>query len=320
MMKKTLRAAKKQTCIGGNLFQALLPYIGLLVLVLIFGTMTNFTSVSLRNLRLIVQQSYVLVICSVGVFFIMTMGSLDFSQGSIIGVASIAVAFLAQFNLILAVIVSIAVGAVIGFINGFLFVKFKVSSFIVTICTMFIFRGVCAFLTTEKPMSAPMYMYSLDQLYIIVPAVAVILGLGWFLFSGTSFGRKIKAIGAGETAAKFSGIRVASTKIFVYTLAGALAGFAATINTIRVGSITATSGTLLETNIMIALVLGGMPVAGGSKNRFSSVIVGVLLFAVLNNGLALLQIDPNIQQLIRGVLFLAIVVATTDRNVAIVVK
>jgi len=71
---------------------------------------------------------------------------------------------------------------------------------------------------------------------------------------------------------------------------------------------------------MIALVLGGMPVAGGSKNRFSSVIVGVLLFAVLNNGLALLQIDPNIQQLIRGVLFLAIVVATTDRNVAIVVK
>lgn len=319
-MVKALGAARKHTFIGGNLFQALLPYFGLLILILILGTLTNFTSVSPRNLRLIFQQSYVLIICSVGVFFVMTMGSLDFSQGSIIGVASIAIAFLAQFNLILAVIVGIVIGAVVGSINGFLFARFKVSSFIVTICTMFIFRGVCAFLTTEKPMSAPIYIYSLDQLYIIVPVVAVILGSAWFLFSATPFGRKIKAIGAGETAARFSGIRVANTKFFVYMLAGALAGFAATINTIRVGSITATSGTLLETNIMIALVLGGMPVTGGSKNKFSSVIVGALLFAILNNGLALLQIAPNIQQLIRGVVFLAIVVATTDRNVAIVVK
>ena len=303
-----------------HLLQKILPYIGIVFVILLFGILTDFRSLTIRNLRLIIEQSCVLLICATGVFFIMTMGSLDFSQGSIIGVSSIAVAFFAQYNFILGILAGIIVGVFIGSVNGFLHVKCKISSFIVTICTMFIFRGVCAFLTTEKPMSAPIYMYSFNRWYYLISFAVIVLLIGAFFFSMTSFGRKLKAIGAGELAARFSGIRVAQTKFLVFLIAGLLTGFAATINTIRVGSITASSGSLLETNIMISLVLGGMPVSGGAKNRFSSVLVGVLLFAILNNGLVMLQINPNIQQLIRGFVFLVIVVANTDRDAVLVIK
>lgn len=301
-------------------FQNFMPFIGLLTMMLLFGLITGFRSLSAHNLKLILEQSYVWLICATGVFFIMTMGGLDFSQGSAIGVASIVVATVAESSLILGIVLGIVVGAVIGAVNGVLHVKAKIGSFIVTICTMLIFRGVCAFLTTEAPVSAPIYMLGLNKWYICVPMVLVVVALGLFAFTQTKFGRNIRAIGAGETAARFSGIKVEKTKFLVFVLAGALAGFAATINTIRVGSITASAGSLLETNLMIALVLGGMPVSGGSKTKFSSVIAGVFMLAVLNNGLVMLQIDPNIQQLIKGIVFLTIVALTMDRKSAVVIK
>jgi ribose transport system permease protein len=261
-----------------------------------------------------------MLICASGVFFIMTMGGIDFSQGSIIGVASIAIAYFAKINLILAIVIGIVVGVLIGGLNGILHVKARISSFIVTICTMFIFRGVCAFLTTSKPMTAPMYMYSLNTGKFLIPITAIVLIVSGVVFRKTAFGRYLKAIGAGEVAARFSGIKVEKMKIIVFMIAGLLTGLAATINTVRVGSITASSGSLLETNIMISLVLGGMPVSGGAKNRFSSVIVGVLLLSLLNNGLAMLQIDPNVQQLIKGAIFLVIVSINADRDSILTIK
>lgn len=303
-----------------SILKTVLPYVGLVFVALLFGFLTNFKSLSIRNISLIIEQSYVLLICATGVFFIMTMGSIDFSQGSIIGVASIAVAYFARINIILAIFMGILVGICIGMLNGFLHVKCKISSFIVTISTMFIFRGVCAFLTTSKPISAPMFMYAYNKWYFLFSVVLIVIVVGALAFKKTSFGRELKAIGAGETAARFSGVKIQKTKIFVFILSGALTGLAATINTVRVGSITASSGALLETNIMIALVLGGMPVSGGSKNKFSSVLTGVFLLGVLNNGLVMLQIDPNIQQLIRGIVFLTIVSLNADRDAVLVIK
>lgn len=301
-------------------FLSLIPFFGLAGMILFFAISTNFNSVTLNNFKLIIEQSYVLLVSASGVFFIMTMGGLDFSQGSILAVASLVVAYFGQINLFIAIVMGIFVGAIIGAINGGLHAKAKIASFIVTICTMFIFRGVCAFITTDNPINAPLYMLALNKWYVYIPIVAIIIIVSWFSFERTRFGRTIRAIGAGETAARFSGIRIERTKFFVFMLSGAFTGLAATINTIRVGSIAPSAGSLLETNIMIALVLGGMPIMGGAKTRFLNVIVGCLMFGILNNGLVLLKIDPIIQQLIRGVVFLAIVVLTMDRNASTVVK
>ena len=312
-------AAKKRSVIqrfGSMLF----PLIGLVAMLIVFSILTKGRIVGGRNLLLILNQAYVLLIAATGVFFIMTIGGLDFSQGSIVGVVGIVIATLAHYNLILAIICGILTGGVIGLLNGFMNVFLKIPSFIVTICTMFLFRGVCKYLTTNAPVSAPLSIMDYDIHSIKLPITLVVLVIGYILYRHTTLGIKIKAIGAGETGARYSGIKVDKIKLLVFTAAGCLTGLAAFINLLKVGSITATGGNLIETNILIALVLGGMPINGGAKAHFSTVVIGCLLCAVMNNGLVMLKLDPSVQQLIQGLIFLAVVAITTDRKTGSAIK
>jgi ribose transport system permease protein len=307
---------KDKRAIRSNAFSV----IGIAILLILFGALTKFSSLAPSNIALIIQQSYVLLICATGVYFVMSMGGLDFSQGSIVGISSIVVILAGQTNLIAGLIAGTLVGACIGLLNGFLHVRFKIGSFIVTICTELIFRGACAYLTTDSPYSAPIYMYMLDIDAIAIPIVAAIVIIGWIVADYTKLGKYVRMIGSGETATRYSGVNIEKTKMLVFAMAGMLAGLAATINVLRVGSITASAGTLTETNVMIALVLGGLPVSGGANTKFSSVVLGVLMLSILNNGLVLLKVEPAMQQLIKGVIFLVIVAITTDRKSMAVIK
>jgi ribose transport system permease protein len=251
---------------------------------------------------------------------IMTIGGLDLSQGSILGISSIVVSALSFYSIPLSIIAGIAAGAFIGAFNGFFHVKFKIPSFIVTICTMYLFRGLCAYITTSSPVAAITSITSLNTTWFkIVLTLAVLLIIA-VLFRYTRLGISLKAIGAGETAARFSGIRTDRTKFLVFMAAGAITGFAAFLNVVKVGSITATAGNQLEIQILIALVLGGLPISGGAKVRFSSVIIGTLIFCVLNNGLVMLGLDSAVQQLVKGLIFVIVVALTIDRKSSQVIK
>ena len=103
-------------------------------------------------------------------------------------------------------------------------------------------------------------------------------------------------------------------------LAGAITGFAAFINVIKVGSVTSSGGNQLETQILIALVLGGMPISGGAKVRFENIIVGSLLYIVLNSGLTMMGFSTQMMQLIQGVVFLVFVAVFADRQSLQVIK
>lgn len=131
---------------------------------------------------------------------------------------------------------------------------------------------------------------------------------------------RLKAIGAGETAARYAGIRVERTKILIFVAAGCITGLAAFVNAIKVGSVTSTAGNQLETQIMIALVLGGMPVNGGAKVRFYNIILGVMTYKVLSSGLVMLMMPTQLQQLILGVIFLIEVAIFSDRKTGMIVK
>ena len=136
----------------------------------------------------------------------------------------------------------------------------------------------------------------------------------------TRFGVYLKAIGAGEKAAKFAGIRTDRMKFLVYVLAGAITGFAAFINSIKVGSVTASGGNQVETQILIALVLGGMPISGGAKARFSNIVIGSALYVVLSSGLNMIGLSTQAQQLVQGVVFLVFVAVFADRESLRVIK
>ncbi len=302
------------------LVRTILPLAGFAVICLVFAYLTNGRLFRVRNLSLLLSQSYVLLIASTGVFMVMTMGGLDFSQGSMLGVCSIVICYLSNYNIILAIIGGVLTGAAIGLINGYFNVYRKISSFIVTICNMYLFRGVVAFATTNSPVYGVGDISKYNNLPFMLTFTAVIFIAAYCVFTFTGLGTRLKAIGAGEIAARFAGIHVERTKMLVFMAAGCLTGLAAFVNCCKVGSVTSTAGNQLETQIMIALVLGGMPVNGGSKVKFYNIILGVLTYEILQSGLAMLMISTQTQQLILGIIFIIEVALFSDRHTGMIVK
>lgn len=315
-----MNQSKLSAFLDSDTFKGLLPFIGLVVILGAMYYLTDGRIMQPKRLRLLLSQVYYPMIVATGVFFVMTLGSIDFTEGSTLGVASIVVSVLSFYNIPLAIIGGILTGAAIGAVNGFFHVKFRLQSFIVTICTMYLFRGVCAYFTTETAIPASAAIKALDSDNLKIGITVAVLIVAFFLFKFTRIGNDVKAVGSGETAAKFSGVRTDKVKFLAFVAAGALTGLAAFVNVIKVGSITSTAGNQLETQILISLVLGGLPITGGAKVRFSNIVVGTLMYTVLNNGLVMLGFESATQQLIKGVVFLIFVALTIDRKALKVIK
>ncbi len=313
-------SAEKIPVLERPMVRTILPIAGFVVICVIFAILTDGRLFRPKNLTLLLSQSYMLLISSIGVFMIMTMGGLDFSQGSMLGVCSIVICYLSHYNIVLAVIGGVVTGGLIGLINGYFNVKRKITSFIVTICTMYLFRGVVAYATTTSPVYAVSDISKYNTLPFMLTFTVIIFAVTFFVFTFTGLGSRLKAIGAGETAARYAGIRVERTKMLIFMTAGCITGLAAFVNSIKVGSVTSTAGNQLETQIMIALVLGGMPVNGGAKVKFYNIILGVMTYKILASGLVMLMISTQMQQLILGIIFLVEVALFSDRKTGMIVK
>ena len=310
-MSTTKKSTEQVPFLERPIVRTILPIAGFVIICVLFAILTDGRLFQPKNISLLLSQSYMLLISSIGVFMVMTMGGLDFSQGSMLGVASIVVCYLSHYNMVLAALGGVVTGGLIGLINGY---------FIVTICTMYLFRGVCAYATTNSPVYAVSDISKYNTLPFMLTFTVIIFVVAYLVFTYTGLGSRLKAIGAGETAARFAGIRVETTKILVFVAAGCITGLAAFVNAIKVGSVTSTAGNQLETQIMIALVLGGMPVNGGAKVRFYNIILGVMTYKVLSSGLVMLMMPTQLQQLILGIIFLIEVAIFSDRKTGMIVK
>ncbi len=306
--------------LGKPVVRAILPILGLVVITLLLDALTHGKILQASSIKLMLSQVYVLMIASTGVFMIMTMGCLDFSQGSMLGIASIVVCYLSFYSIPLAIIGGMLTGAAIGAVNAFFHVKRKIPSFIVTICTMYLFRGLCSYFASKKPVAAVSTISAYNTIPIKLGITIAVLLVAWFIFTFTKVGPNLKAIGAGEKASRFAGIKVEKTKWLVYIIAGAITGLAAFVNIVKVGSVTPSGGAMLETQILIALVLGGMPVSGGPMVRFSNVICGALTFKILASGLQMIGLATERSQLIEGIVFLIVVALFSDRRSLQVIK
>ena len=214
---KDIKPSKISAILASDTFKGLLPFIGLVVILGVMYWLTNGRIMQPKRLRLLLSQVYYPMIVAVGVFFLMTLGSIDFTEGSTLGVASIVVSMLSFYSIPLAILGGILTGAAIGAINGFFHVKFRLASFIVTICTMYLFRGVCAYLTTETAIPASQAIKSLDSDGLKISITVAVLLVAFFLFKFTRIGNDVKAVGSGETAARFSGVRTDRVKFWFWT-------------------------------------------------------------------------------------------------------
>lgn len=289
--------------------QKLGPLLGLIILMVIVSVL-NPSFLEPLNILNLLRQVSINALIAFGMTFVILTGGIDLSVGSILALSSAFVAnmMVAGFDPILAIIAGVALGGVMGVINGLMITKGNMAPFIATLATMTIFRGLTLVYTNGNPVtglgdSMAFQLFGRGYLFgIPVPAVTMIVTfvILWVILHKTSFGRKTYAIGGNEKASLVSGIKVSRVKIMIYSLAGMLSALAGAILTSRLNSAQPTAGTSYELDAIAAVVLGGTSLSGG-RGRIVGTLIGVLIIGTLNNGLNLLGVNSFYQMVVKGV-------------------
>lgn len=289
-------------------------YLVLLVL-LIFFSIASENFLNSNNLLNVARQVSMLGIVAVGFAFVLLLGGIDLSVGSVITLVNIVCAWLmvnAGWSPVFAVVAALTLSAAIGFLNGWIIANIQMPSIIVTLAMLIIIEGVAYLICGGLP------IYGFDESFAVIgqgyigpipiPVVimAVVMALGGFILSKTYFGRYFYAVGGNEEAAKLSGIDVNKVKYLVYTLSGFFAGVAGVVILSRTNSGQVLSGKGFEFDVLTACVLGGVSVSGGF-GKISNVLAGVLILGVLSNGLVLLDVSQFVQMVIKGAVLLGAV-------------
>lgn len=290
------------------------PFVGLVLVIIFFQIITDGTLLSFRNLKLILNQSFVLIIGTVACSFIVAQGDVDFSMGSVVGITAVCAAWISQVCAPLALPAAMLIGLVFGVVNGILYVKCRIPSFVVTLSMLLILRGLTIFISGGGSVSVPFALYDLDNSLLKLVLVIVIVAGAAFVFNYTKMGKWSKAIGSGVTAAFQSGVPVNKMRIFGYGVSAMMCGLCGFFNMVRAGSAATNTGNFFETDVLIALVLGGMPLSGGAASKIRCAVIGSLTLAILVNGFACWNINEKLQQGIKGIIFLVAVWLTFDKK------
>jgi ribose transport system permease protein len=295
------------------------PLIGL---VLMFGALSIMSPYFLtsRNLLNILTQISAIGIMSVGALLVILIGGIDLSVGSVLAVSMMTMAWLYKFSPLpfeVTVIVGLLTGAFVGLINGLLIAFGRLQPFVATLATMSAAAGLAVFITRGNTVNGfPDWFLQLTRASILgVPVQGVIL-IAVFLTASfwlryRPMGRSLYAIGGNEEVARLSGLPIKRTKVLVYVIAGFLASVAGLLVTSRLDSAQPTAGASDLLNVIAVVVIGGASLAGGSGTILGT-FVGLLIIGVLNNGLSLLGVSPNLQPVVLGAVIVAAVM--TDRR------
>jgi ribose transport system permease protein len=260
-----------------------------------------------------------------GATFVILLGSVDLSVEGVLAFGSVVVAILVHNDMNqnsfgwFAPLFSIAAGASIGFLNGVIHVKARIPSFMVTLGSWFVGIGLATLIlggTNARVLDPQIRGLALTRFLDFPLAVWVavaILILAWLIERFTVFGRHVFAIGGGEDLASLSGIHIGRVKIMVFTLAGAFYGIGGVLAAAQLGQGNATIGDGRLFSTITAVVVGGTSLSGGSGGVLNT-LVGVLIIAVLGNGMVLLGISPDLQQAVQGVIIIIAVAVSIDRQ------
>ena len=289
--------------------------LGLLCVALWIATPHFATTANLVN---VLEQSAIVGTVAVGMTFVILTGGIDLSVGSIVALAGIAfgVAFRATNAASLAFGAALLTGAACGAANGALVTLGRLPSFIVTLGTMSVARGIALMWSDGRPISG--FPSSVRALAGTTPlgvptAVVVMLSLyaiGHVALRRTVFGRYVYAIGGNAEAARLSGVRVERYRRLVYVLSGVASAITALLLVARLDSAQPIAGMSYELDAIAAVVVGGTSLQGGVGSA-GGTLVGALIMSVLRNGLNLLGVSAYVQQVAFGVVIVAAVLLDT---------
>lgn len=283
---------------------------GLLVLCIILSILTP-RFLTINNLRNVFTQVSVNAVIAAGMTFVILTGGIDLSVGSILAIAGAVAAAIVKStgNVFLAVIAALAIGAIIGLLNGIIIARGKIQAFIATLVSMTVFRGVTYVYTNGTPVSGLgqkfMVLGNDKILGMPIPVIVtvIIFLLSYYILDQTRYGRYVYSIGGNEDTARLSGINANKVKTLVYVISGVMAAVSGIIVTSRIGSASPNAGSGFELDAIAAVVLGGTSLAGG-EGSIVGTIIGAVIIGVLNNGLNLMNVSPFYQLIVKGLVIL----------------
>ncbi|MEM7337392.1 MAG: ABC transporter permease [Actinomycetota bacterium] len=295
--------------------RSLLARYGILVafLVLIIGVgIGNERFLTARNWSNLLDQAVPLALIACGVTVCIITGIFDLSTGSMLAVSSIVAAEVAQANPTLGMVLGVVTGCVLGLVNAGIMATTGVNSFIGTLSTAFVFRGVAFMVTSGALVQVSSESFrtlgvekflGLKWAVWLFFLVAVLLGL---MMARTTLGRSFYAVGGNVEAARLVGIRVTRVQTIAYVISGFCAGLAGVVTASKIGSASTELGIGIELRAITAAIVGGTSIFGGEGAVWRAV-VGVMFILCIGNAFILLGIDSQYETLAQGLLILAAV-------------
>ncbi|MEA5047419.1 MAG: ABC transporter permease [Eubacteriales bacterium] len=301
--KRTLRALTKQ--------KAVIAILAMLVLMLFFKT-NFYTSYNLLN---VLKDAAVNEIIAFGVTLTVIAAGCDLSVGGVMCLSGITAIQMMNggMDIWLAILLSVLIGAAVGFINGFFVVQQKTEPFIITLGTGMLIKGVCQQLTDAHPVSCKNMEFMTianGKIGGVIPNLAIIMIvfglLVYALLRYTSYGRNLYALGGDYDVAKYSGIDVISTKWTAFILSGAMAAIAGVLLSSKLNTGSSIYGDDTALMVNCGVVVGGTSFAGGVGGIMQS-FVGLMVLQLLTNCMNMLGIAPYLQQVCQGVVIVTII-------------
>src|SRR3954447_16990394 len=282
-----------------------------IVLLIVFGLISD-VFLTADNIESVLAASAVLIVLAIGQTFAVATAGIDLSMGSVLTLSGVVLGQLYSDgrSIWLAMLAAVLVGMAVGFVNGFVIAKARISDFIVTLGTLSIAAGLALVISGGKPVEViqkTMLDLSTNSVgplrWSVIVALLVAVGAHVLLFQ-SRFGTHLLATGGNAEGSRAVGVRVARVKIAAYTISGAMAGLAAILLVARVGSAEPAAATSLLLNAVAAVVLGGVSLFGG-RGTIAGPVIGAVLLTALVNGLTLAGVSEAYQPIAVGTVVVA---------------
>lgn len=304
-----------------NLDMGLIIRLGVLVLLIAVLTIINKNFLGAYNISSFLDTVSLILAMSIGVTFILLIGSIDLSLGAIVSCGAVIMARLIPVMGAWAFLVVLLFGAAAGLINGLLFTLLKIPSFICTLATMSVFTSLALIISDSTPLQIPAdykpmtswINIDLGPIPLILIIVIAVLFIFWVVQEKTKFGKNCFAVGTNEQAARMCGVNVNVTKVVAFTLAGLCYAMGTIIVTSRLMSGIPTVGDSYTMICIAAVALGGTSLAGG-KGGVMLTLLGTLISTVINNGMVVIGVNAYWQQIVYGVIIIISLATSTDRR------
>ena len=299
-----------------RLVSRIIPILFLVLIGLVFALSSEGRFTESRNLKLILEQTLITGTVATGAVFIFASGNVNIAMGASTAlVATLSTMIYEATGSVIAMMVSaVLMGIILMVISALLSTALQVRVMFVTIVMMTLLASIQRAIIGGATLMLPFEMTSaLKNANFPVIAFAVFFILCVIVFEFTAVGRKLKFLGSNVVCAEQSGIQLNIMLIVAFLIAGIGVGVGATMLIVRTGSISITTAGSLNMDVVLAIVLGGMSIFGGSRSSIFSGLIGALTVTVLNNGLLMIGVSATVLQGIRGILFLILVFSSQKR-------